>query len=236
MAKKGKDNATPDNQSEPAIDEGLREIVETLPASSDFTLRLMEVIPDAQSMKQYLEEIARLPSMEASEEERLAESLRQKDDRKARKKLNEANLRLVVWIAKEYAGADVQLTDLINEGTLGLIAAIDTYQPGEGRAFKLHAASLIRKAISEALAYETTLSRVPGYLLEKITSIKPVSKKLEEKLKREATRAEVAEELGMSEDELDRLVKLIGQKEEEPEDADDEDVPQEEDYYEGTDF
>jgi len=133
------------------------------------------------------------------------------NDQSARKRLNEANLRLVVWVAKEYAGADLMLSDLITEGTIGLLKAIDTYDAANDIPFALHAAACIRHAVSQAVAYETSQNRVPAYLLEKVTSIKPVSQRLTEKTGREPTRQEVAKELGMSADELDRLVQLVKQ-------------------------
>lgn len=208
MAKRGKSDG---DQSKSHADDGLIALVHSLPAPAEFAARLLTLVPQAQKIKTYLAEIARLPDIDETEQAQLLESLRRKDDRTIRKRLNEANIRLVAWIAKEYAGADLLLSDLITEGTIGLLNAIDTYDATTGQPFKLYAASCIRQAVSQAVAYETSQNRVPAYLLEKIESIKPISQRLTAKIGREPTRQEVAKELGMSADELDRLVQLVRQ-------------------------
>lgn len=196
--------------SEPYVDDRLVQLVDSLPAPSEFAARMLEAVPQAQPLKIYLKEIGRFPVLSESEEASLVKTIQDKPDAKTRKRLNEANIRLVAWIAKEYASGDTSLSDLINEGTLGLANSVDAYDPAGGLTFRMHAAAWIRKTVSEAVAYETSLSRIPDYLLEKIESIKPVSQRLTTELKREPTREEVSSELGLSVDELDRLVKLVG--------------------------
>jgi len=218
----------------PAPDEALVKLVDSLPSPAEFADRVIESVPQASGIKIYLKEIGRCPVLSESEELALVKTCQAKPDPKNRKKLNEANIRLVAWIAKEYAGAGNQLADLINDGTLGLAGAVDSFDPEAGQSFRMHAASYIRKAVSEAVAYETSMSRVPDYLLEKVESIKPVSLRLMNAMGREPTREEVADELGLDPDVLDRLVKLVGHapgNEEKKGDEEEELEQQEEDFY-----
>ncbi len=210
----------------PEIDDELRRIVDSLPLPDRFVKQVIDIVPTGKQFRAYLEEISKFPVLSANDEAQLIEQARdEKTGRVARRKLNEANLRLVTWIAKEYTAGDAQLNDLINEGTLGLLRSLDTYDPEAGKPFQEHAAIWIRKAISEEVANETRLNRVPDYLLEKVTSIKPISQRLMLEMGREPTREEVASELGLGADELDRLVKLVGHgapPEEESEESDEE--------------
>jgi RNA polymerase primary sigma factor len=227
--------------AQPVLDDELIALVDTLPPPSEFAQRFLETVPQAGSIKIYLKEIGRFPVLSESEELDLVKTIQARPDPKTRKKLNEANIRLVAWIAKEYADGETALSDLIHEGTLGLARSVDSYEVDSGVSFRLHAAKWIRQAVSEALAYETSASRVPEFLKEKIESIKPVSQRLMSEMGREPTREEVAEELGFSVDELDRLVKLVGVAPE-PEGAGEEgeenadDVELEDDYYENQDY
>lgn len=226
-------------ESELPVDEAVATLVATLPAPGDFTRLLIQQVPSADSIRVYLKEIARFPVLSDSEELDLVKQVQNHTDRKLRKKLNEANIRLVAWIAKEYANGEAQLPDLINEGCLGLNEAIDSFDVTSGQSFRLHAATAVRNSISRAVAYETSLSRVPDYLLEKISSVKPVSLRLMEELGREPTREEVAAELGLNVDELDRLVKLVGHKDgKEQADPEDEELPSQEqmDFYNDQDY
>lgn len=217
-----------------APDEQLVTLVGSLPSPAEFAKSVLEAVPSAQPFSVYLNEIARFPVLSESEELALVKKAQEnKNDRATRRELNEANIRLVTWIAKEYASGDTPLSDLINEGTLGLNNAINTFKPESGTSFRLHAANAVRQVISEAVAYETTLNRVPDYLLEKVTSIKPVSVRLMNQMGREPTRDEVAEELGLSADELDRLVKLVGHAPGNEETGEDE---QQDDELPGDDF
>ncbi len=207
-------------------DESIVSLVDSLPAPAEFVQRMIEKVPSAQSIRVYLKEIARFPVLSDSEESALVKSCQNNTDRKVRKKLNEANIRLVAWIAKEYAEGEAQLPDLINEGCLGLNEAIDSFDVNSSHPFRVHAAKAVRKFISRTVAYETSLSRVPDYLLEKITSVRPVSLKLMKEKGREPTREEVASELGLSADELDRLVKLVGHKDgKEQQEVEEEEIP-----------
>lgn len=220
-------------------DDAVVSLVDTLPAPAEFARRLIEEVPSAGSIRIYLKEIARFPVLSDSEELKLVKEIQNNSDRKLRKKLNESNIRLVAWIAKEYAEGEASLPDLINEGCLGLNEAIDSFDVTSDQPFRLHAASAVRRSISQFVAYETSLSRIPDYLLEKITSVKPVSQRLMAEKGREPTREEVAAELGLSTDELDRLVKLVGHADgkEQPE-PEEEEVPSQDeiDLYDDQDY
>ncbi len=221
----------------PEIDEELRRIVDTLPPPDRFVKQVIDTVPTGKQFRAYLEEISRFPVLTDKDEAELVEQARnEKTGRVARRKLNEANLRLVTWIAKEYTAGDAQLNDLINEGTLGLLRSLESYDPEAGKPFREHAAVWIRKAISEEVANETRLNRVPDYLLEKINSIKPISHRLILEMGREPTREEVASELGLGADELDRLVKLVGHGGQPEEEAEETDEEKEYTYDEDTDY
>ncbi len=227
-------------ESDAQVDEAVVSLVDTLPAPAEFAQRLIEEVPAAQSIRIYLKEIARFPVLSDSEELTLVKEVQNNTDRKLRKKLNESNIRLVTWIAKEYAEGEALLPDLINEGCLGLNEAIDSFDVTLGQPFRLHAAAAVRRSISRFVAYETSLSRVPDYLLEKISSVKPVSQRLMEEKGREPTREEVAAELGLTTDELDRLIKLVGHADgkEQAEPEEEEELPTQEeiDLYDDQDY
>lgn len=247
------ENPLADNQSpqesagtfdDSSVDFDTSVILESLPVPSEFVARVLERVPETHLLRGYLSEIARVPSLSDSEEQELLLVAREKGPKgeRARKKLNESYMRLVVWVAKEYHRSSVQLTDLINEGALGLMESVKKFQPESDSRFVEFATQNIRKSISQALSEETRLSRVPAYLLDKITSIKGVTRTLADELGREPTRAEIADALGLEADELERLIKLVGHApppEEEngqaegeyPEDSDDSDFGY--DDYEG---
>lgn len=218
MADKGKgENTGGKGNGAPVVDEELVALVDSLPAPDKFADRVIEAVPQAKEIRVYLKEIGRFPVLSESEELNLVKTIQDKPDAKTRKRLNEANIRLVTWIAKEYANGETSLSDLINDGTLGLANSVAAFDSEAGVSFRMHAATWIKKAVSEAVAFETSMSRVPDYLLGKIESIKPASQKLMAEMGREPTREEVASELGLSADELERLIKLVGQKEAEEE-------------------
>jgi len=224
----------------PVADEDLVALVESLPPPNEFAERVMESVPQAREMKIYLKEIGRFPVLSESEELNLVKLIQEKPDAKTRKKLNEANIRLVAWIAKEYANGETSLSDLINDGTLGLANSVASFDIESGVSFRMHAAAWIKKAVSEAVAFEISMNRIPDYLLEKIESVKPVSQKLMAAMGREPTREEVADELKLSVDELERLIKLVGHA---PSNEETEEIDEEEqelidnnEFYENQDY
>ena len=128
-------------------------------------------------VKIYLKEIGRVPLLTAEEEIELAERMAQGDP-KARKRLSEANLRLVVSIAKRYVGRGMQFLDLIQEGNLGLIKAVEKFDHTKGFKFSTYATWWIRQAITRAIADQARTIRIPVHMVETITKVKKASSQL----------------------------------------------------------
>jgi RNA polymerase sigma factor (sigma-70 family) len=191
-------------------------LLESLPEPDEFVERVLEhiseEIPDTELLSVYLAEIARIPWLSADEENSLLHDLAADETkaRRARKKLNESYMRLVVWVAKEYTRGSVQLMDLINEGAIGLLEAVNSYDRQKTAHFGAHVTDSIRKAISGALSEETRMNRVPAYLVDKVSSLKGVTRNLADTIGREPSRKEIAEAVGFEEEELERLIKLVG--------------------------
>ncbi|MBZ0186641.1 MAG: hypothetical protein K8F91_10365 [Candidatus Obscuribacterales bacterium] len=221
--------------------EAVRELLNSMPerdAFADGVLAVVDKSSENRKSRDYIEAIARVPVLDPENEQRLLLDL-SKDGvgrKTARSKLKEAYLPLVVWIAKDYCEAEVSFTDLVSEGAVGLLKAVETYEPVEGFSFAESTAIAIKEAISAAVAEETLSKRVPNYILEKINSLKDVTRQLTQEKGQEPTRAEIAEAIGFSSEELERLVGLAKVKEEpEPEadfqaDLDDDEIDPQLDY------
>ena len=156
-------------------------------------------------VKIYLKEIGRVPLLTPEEEIELAQRMAQGDPY-AKKRLSEANLRLVVSIAKRYVGRGMQFLDLIQEGNLGLIKAVEKFDYTKGYKFSTYATWWIRQAITRAIADQARTIRIPVHMVETITKVKKVSSTLLHKNGREATAEEIAEELKLP---LDRVREII---------------------------
>ncbi len=156
-------------------------------------------------VKIYLKEIGRVPLLSPEEEIELAQRMSQGDPY-AKKRLSEANLRLVVSIAKRYVGRGMQFLDLIQEGNLGLIKAVEKFDYTKGYKFSTYATWWIRQAITRAIADQARTIRIPVHMVETITKVKKVSSTLLHKNGREATAEEIAEELKLP---LDRVREII---------------------------
>ncbi len=156
-------------------------------------------------VKIYLKEIGRVPLLSPEEEIELAQRM-SSGDPYAKKRLSEANLRLVVSIAKRYVGRGMQFLDLIQEGNLGLIKAVEKFDYTKGYKFSTYATWWIRQAITRAIADQARTIRIPVHMVETITKVKKVSSILLHKNGREATPEEIAEELRLP---LDRVREII---------------------------
>ena len=143
-------------------------------------------------VKIYLKEIGRVPLLTAEEEIELATRMAQ-GDKYARKRLSEANLRLVVSIAKRYVGRGMQFLDLIQEGNLGLIKAVEKFDYTKGFKFSTYATWWIRQAITRAIADQARTIRIPVHMVETITKVKKVSSMLLHKNGHDASPEEIAE-------------------------------------------
>ncbi len=147
-------------------------------------------------VRMYLKEIGQIKLLTAEEELELAEKVAQGDE-KAKAKLTEANLRLVVSIAKKYSGRGLHILDLIQEGNTGLIRAVDKFDYTKGNKFSTYATWWIRQAITRAIADQARTIRVPVHMVEVINKVTRCNRKLVQELGREPTAEEIAEDLGI---------------------------------------
>lgn len=155
----------------------------------------------------YLKEIGKVPLLSADEEMELARRMEQGDD-EAKKKLAEANLRLVVSIAKRYVGRGMSFLDLIQEGNLGLIKAVEKFDYTKGFKFSTYATWWIRQAITRAIADQARTIRIPVHMVETINKLIRVSRQLLQELGREPTPKEIGKEMGFSEEKVREIQKI----------------------------
>ncbi len=158
-------------------------------------------------VKIYLKEIGRVPLLSAEEEIELAERM-SKGDPYARKRLSEANLRLVVSIAKRYGGRGMQFLDLIQEGNLGLIKAVEKFDHTKGFKFSTYATWWIRQAITRAIADQARTIRIPVHMVETITKVKKVSSQLLHENGHDPTADEIAERLEMPVERVREIMRI----------------------------
>ncbi len=158
-------------------------------------------------VKVYLKEIGRVPLLTPEEETALAMRIIEGDMR-AKQRLSEANLRLVVSIAKRYVGRGMQFLDLIQEGNLGLIKAVEKFDYTKGFKFSTYATWWIRQAITRAIADQARTIRIPVHMVETINKVKKVSSQLLHKNGHEPTAEEIAEELAMPVDKVREIMRV----------------------------
>ena len=158
-------------------------------------------------VKVYLKEIGRVPLLTPEEEVDLAIRISSGDEA-AKKRLSEANLRLVVSIAKRYLGRGMQFLDLIQEGNLGLIKAVEKFDHTKGFKFSTYATWWIRQAITRAIADQARTIRIPVHMVETINKLIRVSRQLLQELGREPTPEEIAEEMNMPVDRVREILKI----------------------------
>jgi RNA polymerase primary sigma factor len=158
-------------------------------------------------VRMYLKEIGKVPLLVSNEEVELAKRII-KGDQEAKRKLTEANLRLVVSIAKRYVGRGMLFLDLIQEGNLGLIKAVEKFEYTKGFKFSTYATWWIRQAITRAIADQARTIRIPVHMVETINKLIRVSRQLLQELGRDPLPEEIAEEMGMSEDKVREIMKI----------------------------
>lgn len=158
-------------------------------------------------VKMYLKEIGKVNLLSADEETDLAKRMAEGDE-EAKKKLAEANLRLVVSIAKRYVGRGMLFLDLIQEGNLGLIKAVDKFDYTKGYKFSTYATWWIRQAITRAIADQARTIRIPVHMVETINKLVRVSRQLVQELGREPSTEELAKELNMSVEKVREISKI----------------------------
>jgi RNA polymerase primary sigma factor len=162
-------------------------------------------LAQSDSLRLYLREISRIQLLNAAKEAYLAERAEQ-GDKEARNKLIEANLRLVVSIAKKYVGQGLSLEDLIGEGNIGLIRAVTKFDYRKGFRFSTYATWWIKQAITRAILEGTRVVRLPVYIMEEVMRVKRMTRQLYQELGREPTSENIGERLGMTPERVNELM------------------------------
>jgi RNA polymerase primary sigma factor len=159
------------------------------------------------SVRLYLREIGKIPLLSAEEELELA--YRVKDgEKRAKDKMAEANIRLVVSIAKRYVGRGLDLLDLIQEGNTGLLRAVEKFDPDKGFKFSTYATWWIRQAITRAIADQARTIRIPVHMVETINKLLRTQRRLTQELNREPTNEEIAEAMEIEVDKVEHIMKI----------------------------
>jgi len=179
-------------------------------AEEQFDLNDLSVPPGVKindPVRMYLKEIGRVPLLTPEEEINLAQRMEQGDE-EAKRRLAEANLRLVVSIAKRYVGRGMLFLDLIQEGNLGLIKAVEKFDFRKGFKFSTYATWWIRQAITRAIADQARTIRIPVHMVETINKLIRVSRQLLQELGRDPVPEEIAMEMGITEDKVREILKI----------------------------
>lgn len=158
-------------------------------------------------VKVYLKEIGRVPLLSSDEETELAKRMAE-GDTKAKNRLSEANLRLVVSIAKKYVGRGMQFLDLIQEGNLGLLKAVEKFDYAKGFKFSTYATWWIRQAITRAIADQARTIRIPVHMVETISKVKKVSSQLLHETGHDPSAEEIAEKLNMPAERVREIMRI----------------------------
>ena len=187
------------------LDKELEEIQQNGEEKIDLTLPDGIGVDDP--VRMYLKEIGKVPLLSLDEETELAKKMVEGDEI-ARKKLAEANLRLVVSIAKRYVGRGMMFLDLIQEGNLGLIKAVEKFDYNKGYKFSTYATWWIRQAITRAIADQARTIRIPVHMVETINKLIRESRRLLQELGREPTPDELAKELNMTYEKVREIMKI----------------------------
>ena len=167
----------------------------------------LTVEPSLDSLRLYLREIGKVPLLTADQEVSLAKRIERGDER-AKQHMIEANLRLVVSIAKGYLGRGLTFLDLIQEGSLGLIRAVEKFDHRKGFKFSTYATWWIRQAVTRAIADKARTIRIPVHMVEKLNKVVHIERQLVQRLGREPRPEEVAEELEMSVEEVREILRM----------------------------
>ena len=197
---------TDDDEEEPTLDEDViaeGEDVEKI----DFTDTGYISSTTQDPVKMYLKDIGKVPLLSAEEEIELAKRM-EAGDEMAKKKLAESNLRLVVSIAKRYVGRGMLFLDLIQEGNLGLLKAVEKFDYRKGYKFSTYATWWIRQAITRAIADQARTIRIPVHMVETINKVTRVSRDLLQKLGREPLPEEVGEVMGLPKERVQEIMKI----------------------------
>ncbi|MDI6711104.1 MAG: RNA polymerase sigma factor RpoD [Thermoanaerobacterales bacterium] len=187
--------------------EGLDEEIQVEEETDETELTVPEGVDIDDPVRMYLKEIGRIPLLTPEEEVALAKRMEDGDE-EAKRRLIEANLRLVVSIAKRYVGRGMLFLDLIQEGNLGLIKAVEKFDYRKGYKFSTYATWWIRQAITRAIADQARTIRIPVHMVETINKLIRVSRQLLQELGRDPTPEEIAREMDISEDKVREIMKI----------------------------
>ena len=182
-------------EEEELSDEDLAITAENVDAFADDSVRL------------YLREIGKIPLLTPEEEADLAQRI-VKGDKKAKDKMVESNMRLVVSIAKRYGGRGLDFLDLIQEGNTGLLRAVEKFDPEKGFKFSTYATWWVRQAITRAIADQARTIRIPVHMVETINKVLRTTRKLTSELNREPTNEEIAKELDMEPEKVEYVMRI----------------------------
>lgn len=200
-----------DDEEFPELDEETLEEMEKIEKESQNIIDLDDSVPDviglSDSVRMYLKEMGKYPLMTAEQEVECAKKIEQ-GDAAAKEELAEANLRLVVSIAKKYLGRGMSFLDLIQEGNIGLMKAVERFDYRKGYKFSTYATWWIKQAITRAIADQARTIRIPVHMVETINKLIRVSRQLLQELGREPTPEEISKEMNMPEDRVREILKI----------------------------
>ena len=208
MDEDDKDLRLDDELDEPTLDDMGEENEE------DFNIDLESATYDEvadDSVKLYLREIGKIPLLTAEEEFELAQKIingTEKEKKKAKDKMAESNMRLVVSIAKRYSGRGLDFLDLIQEGNTGLLRAVEKFDPDKGFKFSTYATWWIRQAITRAIADQARTIRIPVHMVETINKVLRTQRRLTQELNREPSTEEIAKAMGMEPEKIEYVMKI----------------------------
>lgn len=196
--------AVSDDSDEPALDELADE-----EADDELLTQGGQYFDDVSddSVRLYLREIGKIPLLNPEEELELARKVAA-GDKRAKDKMAEANMRLVVSIAKRYSGRGLDFLDLIQEGNTGLLRAVEKFDPDKGFKFSTYATWWIRQAITRAIADQARTIRIPVHMVETINKLLRTQRRMTQELNREPTIEELAKELEMEPDKVEYVMKI----------------------------
>ncbi len=183
------------------------EQIETVQVEEEIDINIPDGANVDDHVRMYLKEIGKVPLLTAEEEHELARRMAEGDE-EAKQRLIETNLRLVVSIAKKYVGRGLLFLDLIQEGNLGLIKAVEKFDYSKGYKFSTYSTWWIRQSITRAIADQARTIRVPVHMVETINKLIRVSRQLLQEYGREATAEEIAKEMNMSIEKVREIMKI----------------------------
>ena len=188
-------------------DSELLSMEEQIPEDLNIVEDTAEESSTTDPVRMYLKEIGKIPLLTAEEELELAKQISEGDE-EAKKRMVEANLRLVVSVAKHYLGRGMQLLDLIQEGNMGLLKAVEKFDYTKGYKFSTYATWWIRQSITRAVADQARTIRIPVHMVETINRVSRTSRSLVQELGREPTLSEISQQLGISEEKIAEVMKI----------------------------